>query len=251
MNFRNVISEQNLPQQEIARKAKKRRLNLFDNSNSNVTTSIFQSKIKKDKKKLNTENKNSLKKMSSNLDSFNTNDTGLMSKTPIELEEELRVKRGQLREFENKYNTLANNDGNITFIEKNLKELDDKIQKENDNDFNLRGELRLLNEECLRMSEQKIGLNTKIRSLPLTSEYEKSSKLKLIKNIRKKKKALNELESKFDQFYILNRDKLEKIRQNSEKNMNIELEAKKMDVLNYDADLKNWLSYFNEKIKSQ
>ena len=245
-NYREIIhggyDEHNKKNISLAQKQKK--TNLFD-KNTNFAKNKKDIFFKNSKKK----NLTGKKKIqsSSNFDISLKSNPNLMNSTPAELEHDLQVKSHHLRDLEHKLHNLNSNTNNLTHVKKNIKNFEEKTRKMNSDNFNLEGENRLLNEILFKNRSKISDLDIQITRVPPLLSNEKVQKEKFIKDIKRVKEMQSDLNKKMDDYYFLNKKKLDEMRVKSQSHMNDELENIKINVMNYDGDLKQWLNFFIKK----
>lgn len=175
-------------------------------------------------------------------------DSPYMGNSMEDLQRILREKNAKLAQLEEQNHQLVNNENNVTYIQKQINELMRETSKLKDKNSNLETEQRLLQEELLSNKDRINELDVAINRAPSMNQPDTQMKKDLIDKIAKNQQFINDINQKLSNYDEGKNKELEDIKKNSDKNMTMELEEIKINVMNYDEDLLKWMRYFEGKV---
>ena len=170
-----------------------------------------------------------------------------MQMSLTDLQQMLQVKNAKIQQLEEQHQNLLQSENNVTTLTKQIDELKRDTGKLKEKTEALETEHRLLLEELMNKKENLNEIEVTLAKIPKFSETESEEKKKLIAEIEAQQKRLDMLTDKLNRYKNGDKKELEAIEKNSEKNMQMELEEIKINVMNYDEELLKWLKYFERK----
>lgn len=173
-----------------------------------------------------------------------------MGKSMEELQAILRERNARLTQLEEQNYQLVNNDTNLTFIGKQINELGRETDKLRDKNSHLETEQRLLYEELSSKKDQINELDVALGRMPSMDQPDTQAKKDLIERIAKNQQFIADIDRKLSSYEDGKNKEIEDTKKNSEKNMMMELEEIKINVMNYDEDLLKWMRFFEGKVVS-
>lgn len=171
-----------------------------------------------------------------------------MGKSMEELQQILREKNAKLAQLEEQNFQLVNNDSNITFIQKQINELERETAKLREKNSHLETEQRLLYEELMTKKDMLNELEVSMAKAPPMDQPDTQFKKDLIDKIAKNQQYINDINKKLSSYEEGKNKEIEDIKKNSDKNMQMELEEIKINIMNYDDELLKWMRYFETKV---
>lgn len=167
-----------------------------------------------------------------------------------ELQKILREKNAKLTQLEDQNFHLMNTENNVTFIYKQIQELNRETDKLKEKISHLETEQRLLFEELSSRNENLNELEVELsKSLP-NKNQDFQAKKELVDRLDKNQRYIEDMKTKLVLYDTGNNKETEEIKKNSEKNMAMELEEIKINIMNYDEELLKLLKYFQTKVSS-
>ena len=171
-----------------------------------------------------------------------------VGKSMNELQAILKERYSRMARLEQRNNQLMSNGNNVLTIKKQVQEVDQEIEKLNEKNMHLETEQRLLQEDFTTKKDTLNDLETTLTKIPEIQVPDAQAKKDLINNIEKSQQHINDLERKLLAYDDGKSKEIEDIKKNSEKNMQMEIEEIKINMMNYDEELLRWLQYFEAKV---
>jgi len=171
-----------------------------------------------------------------------------IGKTMAELQQILRERNVRLAQLEEQNFNLLHNEGNMSYVQKQIQELDRETDKLREKNGHLETEQRLLYEDLMSKKDQLNELELALAKAPQTNATDAAAKKDIIERIEKNTKYIDDLNKKLASYENGNSKEMEDIKKNSEKNMLMELEEIKINVMNYDEELLKWMRYYEAKV---
>ena len=171
-----------------------------------------------------------------------------IGKSIDELQRILREKNSKLAQLEEKHFQLVNNETNVTFIQKQVQELDRETAKLREKNNHLETEQRLLYEDLMNKKDTLNEMEVTLAKVPPLDKSDSQAKKELIDRISKNQQYINDLKNKLATYEEGKNKEIEDIKNNSDKNMQMELEEIKINIMNYDDELLKWMKYFEGKV---
>lgn len=168
-----------------------------------------------------------------------------------DLQQMLQIKNQKIHKLEEQHQALLHSENNVTTLTKQIDELKKETEKLRAKSEGLETEHRLLLEELMNKKENLNDIEVTLAKIPKFSETENEEKKKLIAEIEAQQKRLDQLTDKLNKYKNGDKKELREIEKNSEKNMKMELEEIKINIMNYDDELLRWLKYFERKPLSE
>ena len=173
-----------------------------------------------------------------------------MGKSMDELQKLLREKNMKLAQLEEQNFQLVNNETNVTYVQRQIHELDREIAKLREKNGHLETEQRLLYEDLMNKKDVMNEIEVTMAKVPPMDKPDAQAKKDLIERISKNQQYIADLNEKLESYEEGKNKELEDIKKNSEKNMQMELEEIKINIMNYDDELLKWLRFFETKVSS-
>lgn len=168
-----------------------------------------------------------------------------------DLQQMLQIKNQKIHKLEEQHQGLLHSENNVTTLTKQIDELKKETEKLRAKSEGLETEHRLLLEELMNKKENLNDIEVTLAKIPKFSETENEEKKKLIAEIEAQQKRLDQLTDKLNKYKNGDKKEIREIEKNSEKNMKMELEEIKINIMNYDDELLRWLKYFERKPLSE
>lgn len=173
-----------------------------------------------------------------------------MGKSMDELQRILRERNIKLSQLEEQNFHLNNNETNVTFLQKQIQELNRETDKLREKNGHLETEQRLLYEDLMNKKDILNDLEVTLAKVSSMDQPDSQAKKDLIDRIEKNQKYIEDINNKLANYEEGKNKEIEDIKKNSEKNMQMELEEIKINIMNYDDELLKWMRYFETKVSN-